>query len=424
MATAVLVLDTRSKKAKKFPVCIRVTHKSIPKMVPTGYKFFQQDWDEGNNKVRRGYTDSGMINSRIYNKLSIAENVISTYAFHLKDMTVYDVAKVIAEAISKDKEEKEEGGIQIKHTKLQDYGNKVVKIYESSKQIMMAKGFDNAVKSILKYHGNENLLITDIDEFFLLSYEAHQRGLGRKVNGYGAYLRSIRRIYNLAIKDENTEVTQKHYPFGKTKYMIKSTKGTKRAINTDYIKIIRDLEYKEGSTIWHQRNFMLFSFNMRGMNFIDMAFLTKDKLVDGRLIYKRRKTSGYDGVKEFNFAIPAEAQAILDYYTRSNRPGNLVFPILEDVIKKEDMKSIYKTYDGRLKLHNDYLNRIGEDAGVPKKLTSYVVRHTFATAGLFRGISKAVIGEMLGHTNYYTTEAYFDDFEQKVLDEAATAILA
>ena len=58
-----------------------------------------------------------------------------------------------------------------------------------------------------------------------------------------------------------------------------------------------------------------------------------------------------------------------------------------------------------------------------EKLTSYVARHTFATAGLHKGISKAQIGDMLGHTNYYTTEAYFDDFDEEVLDNTADQIV-
>jgi site-specific recombinase XerD len=66
---------------------------------------------------------------------------------------------------------------------------------------------------------------------------------------------------------------------------------------------------------------------------------------------------------------------------------------------------------------------IGEAVGLKENLTTYVARHTFATAGLHKGISKAQIGDMLGHTNYYTTEAYFDDFDKDVLDDAADQIL-
>lgn len=81
------------------------------------------------------------------------------------------------------------------------------------------------------------------------------------------------------------------------------------------------------------------------------------------------------------------------------------------------------TYKNKLINHNRRLDTVGKMLNPSIKLTSYIVWHTFATAGLYKGISKAQIGDMLGHTNYYTTEAYFDNFEKEVLDEAADKIL-
>ena len=41
-----------------------------------------------------------------------------------------------------------------------------------------------------------------------------------------------------------------------------------------------------------------------------------------------------------------------------------------------------------------------------------------------RELRKAEIGDMLGHTNYYTTETYLSGFEQKTLDDAADKIFS
>ena len=90
---------------------------------------------------------------------------------------------------------------------------------------------------------------------------------------------------------------------------------------------------------------------------------------------------------------------------------------MEDVIHSDDDLQMYNVY------HNRWLLTIGKAIGLEEHLTTYVARHTFATAGLHRGVSKAQLGDMLGHTNYYTTEPYFDDFDKDVLDEAAEQIL-
>ena len=96
---------------------------------------------------------------------------------------------------------------------------------------------------------------------------------------------------------------------------------------------------------------------------------------------------------------------------------------MEDVIDSSNEQRIYALYQNRLRNHNRRLNTIGKAIGLDTKLTTYVARHTFATAGLHKGVSKAQIGDMLGHTSYYTTEAYFDDFDKEVLDDAADQIL-
>ncbi len=164
-------------------------------------------------------------------------------------------------------------------------------------------------------------------------------------------------------------------------------------------------------------------FNMRGMNFIDLAFLEKTCIQEGRIRYKRRKTKRGQSVKEFDIKILDEAQEIISYYIDRKSKSPYVFPILDDCYNLKDEKRLYKMYMSKLSNHNRRLLTIGKMIGLPEKLSSYVVRHTFATAGLRKGISKAQIGDMLGHTSYYTTEVYFDDFDKEVLDEAAEKIL-
>lgn len=175
----------------------------------------------------------------------------------------------------------------------------------------MANSFKEAVRVLLTFHGNHKLLLSDIDETFLEDLEADYVGNGNKINGLGVYLRAIRRIYNLAIKDRQTEVAANDYPFGRSGYSIKREKAKKRAVKLDVIQKIRKLKYKKSSPQWHHRNYFLFMFNMRGMNFIDMAFLKKNAIKDDRIMYKRRKTKRGASVKEFDIKITGEARKIM-----------------------------------------------------------------------------------------------------------------
>ncbi len=422
MATLALRLDTRNKKAKAFPVVIRLTHKGVPKRIPTGLRLRQHEWDSKNKKVKSSYDNSTRENKQLYNKLSIAEDVLTKYSFHLKEMSVYDLAEAITKAIAEEAETKSSDPVIVGRTTLSDYGAKVEKMYKKSQQFSTARLIKYSVDEILKYHGNSRLLITDIDELYILGFEAECKSKNHSTNTIAIILRHIRRIYNLAIKDRSTEVTREHYPFGQLGYSIKKGDSKKRAVNDNYIHLIKELPYPQESVRWHARNYMLFMFYLRGMNFADLCYLTRDCLEDGRLRYKRRKTRRGANVKEFNFSIPPEAQTILDHYLKEERPGNLIFPVLEDVIEDPDGEVIFNTYNSKLASFNRSLTNIGKDVGLPIKMSSYVVRHTFAMTGKRKGVSKAVIGDMLGHTDYATTEAYFSDFEQEVMDDAANVI--
>ncbi|WKN42784.1 site-specific integrase [Tunicatimonas pelagia] len=360
--------------------------------------------------------------------MSLAQDILSDHHAVLKQLTVDDLVALIKQRFEKE-DQKALPVIptlitQERKTTLWDYGHKVIARYTKAKRFGMAGAFEDALKAFVKFHGHKQLLLSDIDETFLEDLEADYLGKGLKLNGMSSYMRSIRRIYNLAIRDKDTELTPAHYPFGKSGYSIRTEKAKKRAVKLDVIQTIRELDYSPSSSLWHHRNYFLFMFNMRGMNFIDLAFLPTSAIEEGRLRYKRRKTKRGASVKEFNIKISKEAQQILDAYADSENDKGLAFPIMRDVIDTADEEYIYKLYQNRLRNHNRRLITIGKSIGVEENLTTYVARHTFATAGLRKGISKAQIGDMLGHTNYYTTEAYFDDFEQEVLDDAADQILS
>ena len=427
MATCTLFHDTRNKNTDSFPIVLRISHKGNRKDIPTAYKVSKSDWNDNKKLIKGTYPNSSRANSRLKNKIAIATEVISEYGFVLKNMTVVQLAGAIKEHLDEAEKEKLPPltvlPTKSHRTTLKDYSEKVIARYEKAKRFGMANSFKDSVKVFLRFHGNDQLVISDIDETFLEELEADYVGSGNKINGLGVSLRGIRRIFNLAIKDKETEIDANDYPFGRGGYSIKREKSQKRAVKLDVIQAIRDLKLEEGSASWHHRNYFMFMFNMRGMNFIDMAFLRKDAIKDSRIRYKRRKTKRGNSVKEFDIKITDDAQRIIDCYSQRNNKSDLVFPIMEDVINSGDDQKIYALYQNRLRNHNRRLNTIGKAIGLDTKLTTYVARHTFATAGLHKGVSKAQIGDMLGHTSYYTTEAYFDDFDKEVLDDAADQIL-
>ncbi len=442
MATLTLMLDKRNKKAEKFPLVIRVRHKGIPKNIHLGYKLEERQWDKDNNRIKSSFSNSKRANYKVNEKWSTASKIVSDYDSMLKSFNVYEVVDLINNALVKNAEE-ESAVIKNTTTETQTlldvYGTKVINRYREAGRFGMADAMRGAIDLVLKFNAKEDLPISSINEIFLEDLESWYLSKDNKpvnkknttvktsykkntLNGLGVRLRSIRRIYNLAIKDGSTELKSDDYPFGKNGYSIKQQRTKKRAVDLDVIEQIKNLDVTEGFPLWHHKNYFLVNFYMRGMNFMDIAYLKVSSIDKGRLKYKRRKTRRGTNVKEFDILIPEFVMEIINYYTIGKSKEDLVFPILGDVINIESEDRIHEIYKNRRRNHNRRLNTIGKKLNLDIKLTTYVARHTFATAGLHKGISKAQIGDMLGHTSYYTTEAYFADFENEILDKAAEKI--
>ncbi len=84
----------------------------------------------------------------------------------------------------------------------------------------------------------------------------------------------------------------------------------------------------------------------------------------------------------------------------------------------------YDAIKGITKLINTYIKTIGENIGIPEKITTYVARHSFATVLKRSGASTEFISESLGHSNLAVTENYLDSFDIEEKKKWAESIIA
>tara|TARA_R110002074_G_scaffold269450_1_gene441279 strand:+ start:332 stop:574 length:243 start_codon:yes stop_codon:yes gene_type:complete len=63
------------------------------------------------------------------------------------------------------------------------------------------------------------------------------------------------------------------------------------------------------------------------------------------------------------------------------------------------------------------VNVVANRAQITSTVTPHVLRHTFATLALQKGISPAAVQKMLGHDRLPTTEIYLNLTEGHVIEE-------
>lgn len=163
-------------------------------------------------------------------------------------------------------------------------------------------------------------------------------------------------------------------------------------------------------------HFILF---MRGMVFQDVWNLRHDMIGNDRhLRYRRSKTGILIDVE-----IPPEAEAIIRRHCRDDSP--YVFPFLHhkkgDGSKGKDgggEKPGSLSEQNALRRVNRHAVEIGKLAGLSAPLTTYVLRHTWATLMLEAGYSVELIGQCLGHTSVTTTHIYLARISSGQVDMA------
>lgn len=396
-ATVKLILDERrSKKDGTYPIVLRITHKKLSRYIFTEYSVTKDDWNASEQSVLPGtkqYKNTTRVNNHLHQTLLDASDIITrlTASGEIQGMNVNDVRNAIESLVEA--------------TSFKTFSESVIAELKLGKKLGNASVYQQALDFILRMSNRKDIPFNEITYHLLKYIEAKFLSENNSLNGLSFYLRTIRAIYNRAIKEG--KASRDNYPF--TSYSIKETKTRKRAIPKTDMDSIKAAQFEPGSPRWHTRNIFLFSFYNRGMNFADMAKLKISDIEQDRIYYRRSKTG-----KPLSVKITNATREILSTYIVGKSGDHLVFPILKRDTPELQMRDLY---NGR-KTFNNYLNKIAKKLEIKSHLTSYVARHSWATIAKDMNIPISVISEGLGHEDIKTTQIYLDEFDTSVIDDA------
>lgn len=309
--------------------------------------------------------------------------------------------------------------------KLFEYFETWINRFEEAGSISTASQYrtaSNALKDLFKKNdkrGTEEITLAQIEYSTLLDFVHFCRvRKGLKDTSISVYLRALRALLNKAIKGKILK--RDAYPFEEFRLSDHlKTKTPKRAISKKLIEKIEQLEFEDFSKEQFAQHIFLFTYYMRGINFVDIAKLTWENVIDGRLIYTRTKTQ-----KPFNLKIHKKALPILEFYKNNNwKEGNYIFPVFDDKIHitprklQNQRKQVLRRVNTTL---NDIAKLIGEEN---LNLTTYVGRHSYANVLRKSGQEIAVISEALGHSLEQTTKIYIKELENPALDNLDDELL-
>ena len=372
MASLKLVLDVRREKGNgTYPVVFRLTHLCKCATIPTSLSLEKSDWDAKKEKVKKSNPSWEELNHELSKyRLKYQEELLKV------GNTENDVTVLKRTLLGKEKTERLD---------FFSFSNQLIKKLIATNKIGNATVYSCAVNSLKNFTKNPKLKFEEVDYKLLSDYEAHLIKKELKVNSIANYMRTIRAIFNKAIKTNNVGI--EHYPF--RNYSVKHERTFAKVLNKEQIAKITKLKIDKASPEYISRAVFLLTFYLIGISFADLVTLKKTDVIDGRVVYRRKKTK-----RMYSIKLHRQAREIITELSLMHPESIYLIPLLPDykLTPIEEKRTIAL----RLQTCNKFLKRIGNDSSLNLTLTTYVARYSWATIAKRLGYSNEVIAEALG----------------------------
>jgi len=387
--TVASMLDTRkANKDKLFPIKIRVTYRRERKYYSTGKAIDEKGWASlPNTRTKSAAETREAIQDSFDAIKKIVVGMIKEGAFGL-DVLDVRVGRSASGTLDQ--------AFQSKIDDLNAESRAGTEMY-----------YKNVLSSITKFRGN-SIKFHSITPDWLKNYEKWLLEAKLSYSTVGMYMRAVRAMVNVAIKDGSMK--QSDYPFGPGKYVIPT--GDSRSIALKLSDIKRVVDYTDGlETTERYRDLWFLSYLLNGINIGDLIKLKDSKFWNGEVRWYRTKTiRTTNKKKELIAVVTPEITAIIDRWGVPGRKReDYIFPYLKGKETAMEEKLIIQ---GVVKRINKKMKLIAKALEIPE-FTSYAARHSFATVLKRSGANVAYISEALGHPDVKTTESYLDKFENE-----------
>ena len=263
--------------------------------------------------------------------------------------------------------------------------------------------YKNALFSFSVFCGTCNVSFRQITRESLRLYGQYLYENGLKLNTISTYMRMLRSIYNRVVEAGNAPFVPRLFHEAYTGIDV----CQKRALTAAELhRLLFDDPRSE--RLRRIQDIASLLFQLCGMSFADLAHLEKSALENNILRYNRIKTKTPMSVEVLDSAM-VKIDRLRS--VRKSQPGcpDYLLDILCGDKSRKDEKA-YREYQSALRWFNNSLKELARALHLKSPVTSYTLRHSWATIAKYRGVSIEMISEALGHKSIKTTQTYLKGF--------------
>ena len=392
--------ERRKRNDGTYPLKIRVTKDGVSREINLNVALVKKDWNSKFQVVKDSHPNSKLIQLKISKTLNSIQEKALFFENLDNNFSIDDILSSLGSTRSK--------------VTFVDFCKDAIQNQLKLGNVGNSSVYNCSLRKLQKFIGNSQLRFEQINPKFLDSYAMSLKEEGIRVNTISNYIRTIRTIYNKAIKAGVVE--RKYYPF--TDYKIKYEKTISRTLTITELKKIMEVELPAKSNIWHYQNLFALSFCFIGINFSDLLILKSENIIDDRLVFRRKKTG-----KIYSIKIHPITKEKLQIYLNDVQKNlnDFIFPFVKNTSNPVKLRNKVG-----LVIHatNENLRKIAKMAGLNGNVTTYYARYTWANVAKSLGYSKDMIAEALGHEyGNRVTGIYLDNYDNVIIDEMNKKVL-
>ena len=396
------VLRKKKLSIGKYPIYLRITKDRKSIFFRTPYTSEEREWDSIQGKFNSNATHYLNKNRLLLKFIDQATNVVTVLQQEKGNYTLSDIERAMRIDSNP------------VHKNSFVFWEEIIAELVKAGRTGNAQVNKDAYNSVKKFNRNKALNFEEITPAFLEKYEVDLRSRQGTDGGISVKMRTLRALFNAAIN--RGLVKQDIYPFRAYKISKLKGKGIKKALTFDDVQKIVDYDISNYPKLVNAKNYFIFSFYTRGMNFADMMKLKWADVVDGQIYYTRAKTK-----TNFRIKILPPVQEILDFYKKKEYNTSFVFPILlRDEMTPVQIENRKKK---TLQQYNKDLKEMASLCKIDKSVSSYVARHSYANSLKQKGVATDIISESMGHQNVAVTQAYLKELDNSLIDDAMEVLL-
>ncbi len=381
-SVAIIFRKDKLNARKEAPVHFRIIKNRKASYIASGIMLSPNQWNEKKNRVKSTHPSSARLNSYLSNKFTEIQDTVLHHETLSKSLT------------SKDLREKVFGK---RPSDFFAFAEEIVERYRKAGRVGTADKNRSVMAKLKDYR--PALTFHDITPEFLTQYDQHLRECyGNCTNTVSKDMKFLRKVFNDAIRAD--VIGLEANPFGR--YQIKQERTHRGYLTEEELHRIEQCSTSPGTKLPLYRDLFIFASYTGGLRISDVLQLRWKDFDGSHLHVIIKKTSAQVTIK-----VPDKALKLMCRYRAADMSStDFIFPLLPaglDVDNPFSLAAAIKTATTQV---NRSLKTLAKMAGIEKRLSFHISRHSFAVMGLRKGISIDKVSKLMAHAAIRETQVY------------------